>query len=179
MRDALRKISSQARAALLIAACLALGAAAGALFATARAQNRAAQHPAQTPADPWTPAQTVQPQDLLKELAGAHRPVVVCVGFRPLFDGAHVPGAIFHGSASTSEGLDDLKRWAQEIPRGANIVIYCGCCPMAHCPNIRPAFEALRDMGFTHLRVLILPNDFATDWVARGYPVEKGKQPPS
>ncbi|HTV57704.1 MAG TPA: hypothetical protein VMD77_02180 [Candidatus Baltobacteraceae bacterium] len=130
---------------------------------------------AQTAGDPWTPAQTVQPQELVKELAGAHRPVVVCVGFHPLFDGAHVPGAVFHGSASTSEGLDDLKRWAQSLPRGVNLVAYCGCCPMAHCPNIRPAFVALRSMGFTRLRVLVLPDDFATDWVDRGYPIEKGK----
>ena len=33
----------------------------------------------------------------------------------------------------------------------------------------------MRDMGFTHLRVLILPNDFNTDWIAKGYPVEKAK----
>jgi len=148
-----------------------------AVFSSVRAQNSAAQsRPAQTPADLWTPAQTIQPQELVRELAGgSHRPIVVCVGFRPLFEGAHVPGAVFHGSASNSEGLDDLKKWAQSIPHAANIVVYCGCCPMVHCPNIRPGFATLRDMGFTHLRVLVLPDDFATDWVARGYPVEKGR----
>lgn len=147
------------------------------IFSFAQTQNSAVQtHPAQTQADPWTPAQTVQPQELVRELASAsRRPIVVCVGFRPLFEGAHVPGALFHGSASTVEGLDDLKRWAQGVPRAANIVIYCGCCPIAHCPNIRPGFVALREMGFTHLRVLLLPDDFATDWVERGYPIEKGK----
>ncbi|HUO34056.1 MAG TPA: hypothetical protein VMU43_03595 [Candidatus Acidoferrum sp.] len=139
------------------------------------AQKSDAQaRPAQSSPDPWSPAQTVQPQELVRELAGSHRPIVVCVGFRPLFEGAHVPGAVFHGSASNTEGLDDLKKWAQGLPRNANIVVYCGCCPMVHCPNIRPGFAALRDMGFTHLRVLLLPDDFATDWVARGYPIEKG-----
>ena len=145
------------------------------------AQNPPSQAPAgqvpspQSQVDPWTPAQLVQPQDLVKELAGPRKPIVVCVGFHALFEGAHVPGAVFHGSASNSDGLDDLKKWAQSLPRSANLVVYCGCCPMAHCPNIRPGFEALRDMGFTRLRVLQLPDDFATDWVARGYPVEKGK----
>lgn len=43
---------------------------------------------------------------------------------------------------------------------------------MAECPNVRPAFTALRDMGFTHLRVLMLPNNFAADWVDKHYPVE-------
>jgi thiosulfate/3-mercaptopyruvate sulfurtransferase len=129
-------------------------------------------------ADPWTSAQTVQPAEFAKELAaatGADKPTVICVGFHALFAGAHIPGASFHGSASTAQGIDNLKDWAKDLPRSANIVLYCGCCPLAHCPNIRPAFVAMRDMGFTHLRILILPNDFNTDWIAKGYPVEKAK----
>jgi hypothetical protein len=73
------------------------------------------------------------------------------------------------------QGLADLRKWANALPRSADIVVYCGCCPLAHCPNIRPAFSALQKMGFTHLRVLLIPNDFAHDWVAAGYPVSKGK----
>jgi thiosulfate/3-mercaptopyruvate sulfurtransferase len=133
---------------------------------------------ADSSADPWTAAQAVQPADFAKELASAtseNKPTIVCVGFHPLFAGAHIPGASFHGSASTAAGLENLKDWAKEQPRSANVVLYCGCCPLAHCPNIRPAFLAMRDMGFTHLRVLILPNDFNTDWIAKGYPVEKPK----
>ena len=30
-------------------------------------------------------------------------------------------------------------------------------------------------MGFQHLRVLVLPNNLAKDWVGQGYPIEKGK----
>ena len=129
-------------------------------------------------ADPWTAAQTVQPADFAKELASTtarDKPTVVCVGFRPLYQGAHVPGASFHGSGSTAQGLEDLKTWAKDLSRSSNIVLYCGCCPLGHCPNIRPAFVAVRDMGFTHLRVLMLPNDFNTDWISKGYPVEKAK----
>ncbi len=29
-------------------------------------------------------------------------------------------------------------------------------------------------MGFRHLRALILPTNFYTDWYAKGYPTEKG-----
>jgi rhodanese-related sulfurtransferase len=128
--------------------------------------------------DPWSSAQTVQPADLLKELAApAHpdEPAVVCVGFRPLYQGAHIPHSVFHGAASTEQGLAELKTWAKSIPKATNVVLYCGCCPLAHCPNLRPSFVAMRDMGFTNLRVLILPNDFNTDWIEKGYPVEKGK----
>lgn len=128
--------------------------------------------------DPWTSSETIQPAELANDLTKekeSEKPIVVCVGFHTLYEGAHVPGAIFHGAASTAEGLDDLKHWAQSAPRSANIVIYCGCCPLSHCPNIRPAFKTLHSMGFTHVRVLLLPQDFASDWVAKGYAVEKMK----
>jgi thiosulfate/3-mercaptopyruvate sulfurtransferase len=130
-----------------------------------------------SPSDPWTQAQVVQPADLVKELNGAQssRPVVVCVGFHTLYQGAHVPSSVFHGAAMSEQGLDDLKNWAKNLPPSSNIVVYCGCCPLDHCPNLRPGFTALRDMGFTHLRVLNLPNSFAADWGEKGYPVEKGR----
>ncbi|MGA8768184.1 MAG: hypothetical protein WB559_14290 [Candidatus Acidiferrales bacterium] len=131
---------------------------------------------ADSPSDPWTAAQTVQPADLAKELAaakGASKPTVVCVAPHVLYEGGHIPGAFFHGPGSTAQGIDDLKKWAQPVPRSENIVIYCGCCPLDHCPNLRPAFVALRDMGFTHLRALIIPTNFYTDWVKPGYAYEK------
>jgi len=130
------------------------------------------------PSDPWAASQTVQPDALAKELASSDqtkRPTVVCVGFRPLYEGAHIPGASFHGAASTAQGIAGLKTWAQDLPHSSNIVLYCGCCPLQHCPNLKPAFIALRDMGFTNLRVLLLPNDFNTDWIEKRYPIEKGK----
>lgn len=126
--------------------------------------------------DPWTAAQLVQPADLVKELSAknAATPTVLYVGFRTLFEGGHIPGASFHGTASTEAGLADLKKWASSLPRTTNLVIYCGCCPFDRCPNIRPAFGALRDMGFPHLRLLVLPNNFAADWVDKGYSIGKG-----
>ncbi len=145
-----------------------------ALSALPRVERRV--HAQTGSADPWSASQTVLPADLVHELAAPSgtKPTVVYVGFRPLFQGAHIPGAVFHGSTSKPEALAELKTWAQSLPRSTNLVIYCGCCPMPKCPNIRPAFAALRDMGFTHLRVLILPTDFNTDWTEKGYPVEKG-----
>lgn len=128
------------------------------------------------PSDPWAGSQLVQPADFARELAGKKTPppTIVYVGVRTLYQGAHIPGALFHGASSSEQGRAELKKWAAELPRSTNLVIYCGCCPFDHCPNIRPAFIALRDMGFTHLRVLALPADFATDWIAKGYPIEKG-----
>jgi len=134
--------------------------------------------PDDAPADPWTAAQTVQPAALSKELAEAKpgdRPTVVCVAPRTMYIGGHIPGALFHGPGGKPEGIDDLKKWAQPLARSANIVIYCGCCPLERCPNLRPAFVALRDMGFTRLRALLIPTNFYTDWVKPGYAYD---QPP-
>jgi thiosulfate/3-mercaptopyruvate sulfurtransferase len=127
--------------------------------------------------NPWTAAESVEPARLAAELASASsgsKPTILYIGFRPLFEGAHITGATFHGAASTAQGLVDLKKWASTLPRATHLVIYCGCCPFGYCPNIRPAFVALHAMGFTHLRVLVMPNNFASDWVEKGYPVEKG-----
>jgi thiosulfate/3-mercaptopyruvate sulfurtransferase len=147
-----------------------------ALQGAAAAQSAAP--PAHVQSDPWSASETIQPPELVKELGeskGTAKPVVVCVGFRPLYVGAHVPGAVFHGAAQSEQGLADLKKWAQGVSHSSNLVVYCGCCPLEHCPNIRPAFNALHDMGFRNLRVLFLPHDFATDWVEKGYPVEEGR----
>jgi hypothetical protein len=44
---------------------------------------------------------------------------------------------------------------------------------MDHCPNVHPAFAALRELGFTKVRVLILPTNFEIDWANKGLPYEK------
>lgn len=127
-------------------------------------------------ADPWPSSQILQPADLARELADKSLtpPTVVYVGFHTLFAGGHIPTASLHGPASTETGLADLKNWASLLPRPTEIVVYCGCCPFEKCPNIRPAYSALNSMGFKKLRVLVLPTNFATDWVEKGYPMQKG-----
>ena len=122
---------------------------------------------------PWTRSDLIDPEDLVKSLSAPDRPTIVYVGFKALYHPGHIPGATFHGPASQPEGLDDLKRFAQALPRSAMLVIYCGCCPFEHCPNVTPAFSALRAMGFTKVRILDLPANFATDWVEKGYPVDR------
>jgi len=71
--------------------------------------------------------------------------------------------------------LKELNAWAAKLPRSTSLVIYCGCCPMEHCPNIRPAYLALHAQGFTKVRVLVLENNFETDWANKGYPYDKGE----
>ena len=133
----------------------------------------ARQDPAPLPNDPWDEAEAMPPADLVQLFGDATSvPAVVYVGFKPLYRPGHIPGAPLHGPTSDPQGLEDLRRWAERIPRSTMVVIYCGCCPMDKCPNVRPAFTLLKTMGFTNLHVLRLTTSFATDWVDKGYPVE-------
>ena len=127
-------------------------------------------------ADPWLGSETMQPAVLSKMLTDKYVsvPTVVFVGFRSLYVGGHVTDASFHGTASTEQGLSEMKEWAASLPRSQELVIYCGCCPMDKCPNIRPAYTALSGMGFKKVRVLVLPTSFAVDWADKGYPMQKG-----
>jgi thiosulfate/3-mercaptopyruvate sulfurtransferase len=154
-----------------LAALLFLMAVATTLFSTPNIGGEEKKAP-----DPWPPSQILQASDLARELTdkSVTLPTVVYVGFHTLFAGGHIPGASFHGTASNSQGLADMEKWADTLPRSTNLVIYCGCCPFDHCPNIRPAYTAFNKMGFKKLRVLVLPANFATDWVDKGYPIQKG-----
>lgn len=124
-------------------------------------------------ADPWTSNELIQPQQLAAMLSGPpdSRPRVVCVGFNFLYEAGHIPGSAFYGPAREATGLQGLRAAAKNWPRDKEVVIYCGCCPLKQCPNVRPAFSALKAMGFTRLRLLDLETDFRTDW--KGLPIKK------
>lgn len=124
---------------------------------------------------PWG-TDSVTPANFAKELAGASdadRPVVVCTAPPFLYRVAHIPGAVLHGPASSPEGLNSLTTWAATLPRTSNVLIYCGCCPLAHCPNLAPAHAALKRLGFTRVRVLLIQDNFKADWIDPGYPYER------
>ena len=121
----------------------------------------------------------VQPRELAGQLAGHRGAIVVLqVGPNVLYRSKHIPGSIYAGPANRPEGLELLKAEAAKLPRDREIVLYCGCCPWDHCPNIRPALELMRQMGFTHVRALYVPDNFKADWIDQGYPVEEGAGKP-
>jgi thiosulfate/3-mercaptopyruvate sulfurtransferase len=125
--------------------------------------------------DPWPTANLVEPAALAKELQSGESPTILCVAFPALYNEKHIVHAVFAGPGSKPEGLEALKKAAEPLARDADLVIYCGCCPIAKkCPNIRPAYRTLKEMGFTHIRVLNLPTNMETDWVAKDYPSEAG-----
>jgi hypothetical protein len=126
-----------------------------------------------TEGDGWNSSQLLAPSELAASLKGLEPPLTICVGFPVLYRQKHIEHALFAGPASKPEGIGRLKEQVAEREKTAPIVIYCGCCPMTRCPNLRPAFSELSELGFTNVRVLNLPTNFYTDWSQKGYPLDK------
>jgi thiosulfate/3-mercaptopyruvate sulfurtransferase len=122
------------------------------------------------------PGDLLQPATLAATLQSdsAVRPLVLQVGFRKLFDEAHIIAAEYAGPGGASVGLASLRERVAKLPKDSAIVIYCGCCPWEHCPNIGAAFSELRLLGFRNVKALYITHDFGTDWIEKGYPVTKG-----
>src|SRR5215469_4308574 len=117
--------------------------------------------------DPWSANDVLQPSEVAADLKSA---LLIHVGFPALYHGAHIAGSKYAGPGSKPEGIAELKKVLASEPRTRRIVLYCGCCPWEKCPNIRPAYSALREMGFTDLKVMIVPENLKADWVDKGYP---------
>ena len=120
--------------------------------------------------DPWTAGDVVAPEALAKDLKS---PLIIHVGFDVLYRSVHIPGTQYAGPGSAPGGVAALKKAVEGQPKDRDIVLYCGCCPMEKCPNIRPAFSVLHDMGFTHVRILNIPTNLKTDWIDKGFPTDK------
>jgi thiosulfate/3-mercaptopyruvate sulfurtransferase len=118
----------------------------------------------------------VQPQDLAAQLVGtgAH-PAVFMVGPNVLYRSKHIPGSVYTGPGQSEAGLTMLKAEAGKLARDREVVVYCGCCPWDRCPNVKPAVDLLKQMGFGKVKALYLETGFKTDWLDKGYVAEAGK----
>ena len=121
-------------------------------------------------ADPWVGSDLVQPKDLAANLKV---PLVIHVGFPVLYRAVHITGSRYAGPGSKPEGLEMLKSAVAGQPKNREIVLYCGCCPWDKCPNMRPAFALLHELGYTKVKALVVPENLKADWVDKGYPIEK------
>ena len=73
----------------------------------------------------------------------------------------------------TRQAVKDDKLGDFSIPKDTKVVVYCGCCPFEHCPNVRPAIDVLKEMKFTNYYLLNLSHNLKTDWIDKGYPTAK------
>lgn len=115
----------------------------------------------------WTSKQLMEPSELAQAIKNKKElPVLISVGPSPI-----IPHSIDMGMASEKENLEKLNKELRKLPRKTKIVVYCGCCPFEHCPNVRPAIDALKKMKFTNYYLLNLPDNIKIDWINKGYPV--------
>jgi thiosulfate/3-mercaptopyruvate sulfurtransferase len=131
---------------------------------------------ASKPAASIPAADLIQPEDLaaLLQKSEAPKPLILQVGFKKLYDQAHIPNAEYVGAGREDDGLKALSERVAKLPKDSAIVIYCGCCPWSKCPNIAAAYDTLHDLGYTRIKVLYIAKDFGTDWVDKGYPATQG-----
>ena len=123
---------------------------------------------AQNPVN-WTDKQLIEPSELAKEISSQKDlPVIISVG-----PGAVIPGSIDIGMVNNKQGLKKFKNQLSNLPKETRVVIYCGCCPFEHCPNVRPAIDVLKQLEFTDYYLLNLVHNIKTDWIDKGYPVSK------
>jgi len=123
---------------------------------------------AQNPVN-WTSSQLMDPAILASSIkANKDLPMIINVGPAPT-----IPNSADVGSTKEKEGQDLLMATLKNVPKDRRIVVYCGCCPFDHCPNVRPAINVLKQMNFTNYYLLNLPHNIKTDWIDKGYPTSK------
>lgn len=120
--------------------------------------------------EPWTKDQLMEPSVPAQMLNDPYAkvPLILDIGS---FGG--IKNSVRIGAAREKANVEKLRQFLSNQPKDADIVIYCGCCPFADCPNIRPAFNVLNDMGFTNAKLLNLPRNLKTDWSDKGYPMAR------
>ncbi|MBY0424386.1 MAG: rhodanese-like domain-containing protein [Cytophagales bacterium] len=122
---------------------------------------------------PWTENQIIQPEALVKILNDpkAAKPVIINTGTM-----RNIKTAVKYGPVSDTKGMAQFKEEVAKLNKDKEVIIYCGCCKMDHCPNIEPAFNHLNSSGFKKIKLLYLKDDLVFDWVNKGYPMD-AKQP--
>jgi hypothetical protein len=128
----------------------------------------------QEASDPWQKSELVEAPVLVQAIQSGKPPIIISVAFPVLYRNKHLPHAIDAGPGSKPEGLALLKKAVANTPKDADIVVYCGCCPMVKCPNLRPSYRALKEIGFSRIRILNIPTNMHTDWYTKNYPSEPG-----
>lgn len=84
----------------------------------------------------------------------------------------NIKTAVAVGRATSVTGIEKIKSSLAWENKNRAVVVYCGCCSYASCPNIKPAYDAVIAAGFKNAKVLELPVGIREDWVAKGYPME-------
>ena len=130
-----------------------------------------AQAPTVSPAtpaviDPWKTNELLDPAVLAGMLRTGNAPVIYNIGaVDDIRTAKHV------GPVSDAKNLAKFKDMIAALPKNTPVVIYCGCCALPKCPNVRPAYRELKAAGFTNISVLNLAVNLKTNWINKSFPL--------
>ena len=119
---------------------------------------------------PWTEKELLSPDILANKINKNQlkNTVILSVGFDAI-----IKNSVDIGAGRDHENIDKLKNHLKNINKTKEIVLYCGCCPLTKCPNMKPAFTATKELGFKNVNVLNLTNNIKTNWLDKGYPSDE------
>ncbi len=118
----------------------------------------------------WNPNQLMSPAALAEKIVQNRMQHTVVINIGP---DAVIKNSYNAGPANEEENIVKLKKYLSGISQDKEVVVYCGCCPFDICPNIRPAFKTLQEMDFVNAKLLNIPKNIKTDWIDKGFPVNK------
>ena len=118
--------------------------------------------------EPWGMYQLLEPK-LLSHIIdiGKDLPKIISIG-----PGVVIKNSIEIGECRYNENIEKLKSLVSSYSKDDEIVLYCGCCPFKNCPNIRPAFTLMNELGFKNHKLLNIKHNIKADWIDMGYQTE-------
>lgn len=117
---------------------------------------------------PWTKNQVIEPAGLAGKINSQAAKNLLILNIGSVND---IKGAVYFGPIDEKGNKKKLTEYLKNVPKDTAIVMYCGCCPMTVCPNIKPAFNYIKKLGFTNLKILDLKESLVADWISKGYPM--------
>jgi len=117
---------------------------------------------------PWKSAELMEPGELNDAITSNKAPLIFNIG-----SVEDIKGAVHIGPLSDAANLEKFKTTVASHKKSTEMVIYCGCCPFGKCPNIRPAYKLLKDLGYANVKVLNLYVNLRNNWTSAGYPLAK------
>ena len=122
---------------------------------------------AQQSQEPWSSSQLIEPATLASKINLNQTGNLLILSVGP---DAVIKGSVGIGSAKEQANVKKLKSYLKNISKDKEVIIYCGCCPFDKCPNIRPAFKTLNDMGFKNAKLLNLSKNIKANWIDKNCP---------
>jgi hypothetical protein len=118
--------------------------------------------------EPWRIDQLMEPADLAQLINDPKmaQPILFSIG-----PSAVIKNSIDIGAVNDKVNWEKLRLELGKLSPDAQVVIYCGCCPFNHCPNIRPAFNLMNEMKFKNHKLLNLTKNIKVNWIDKDYPV--------